>query len=115
VFYDGAKSPNCVVEIFCTTGGQTLLSCRAQWKKTFISTSNIIISQSVRSNVMKLFAHVLLVVYCKILRLKVQKSEKNSFELLELEMADLERFWRKSPLGPLGVNSNKSSLSFQSN
>jgi hypothetical protein len=29
--------------------------------------------------------------------------EKNSFGLLELEMADLERFWRKTPLGPLGV------------
>jgi hypothetical protein len=24
----------------------------------------------------------------------------------ELEMADLERFWRKTPLGPLGVNEN---------
>jgi hypothetical protein len=34
----------------------------------------------------------------------VQKSENISFELLELEMADLERFWRKTPLGPLGVN-----------
>jgi hypothetical protein len=31
--------------------------------------------------------------------------KKISFELLELEMADLERFWRKTPLGPLGVNS----------
>jgi hypothetical protein len=31
--------------------------------------------------------------------------KKNSFELLELEMADLERFWRKTPLGPLGVKS----------
>jgi hypothetical protein len=29
--------------------------------------------------------------------------KKKSFELLELEMADLERFWRKTPLGPLGV------------
>jgi hypothetical protein len=29
---------------------------------------------------------------------------RNSIELLELEMADLERFWRKTPLGPLGVN-----------
>jgi hypothetical protein len=28
--------------------------------------------------------------------------KKNSFGLLELEMADLERFWRKT-LGPLGV------------
>jgi hypothetical protein len=41
----------------------------------------------------------------------VQKSEKiNSFELLELEMADLERFWRKTPLGPLGVNEHKENL-----
>jgi hypothetical protein len=29
--------------------------------------------------------------------------KKNSFGLLELEMADLERFWRKTPLDPLGV------------
>jgi hypothetical protein len=36
--------------------------------------------------------------------LKVQKGEKFSFRLLELEMADLERFWRKTPLGSLGVN-----------
>jgi hypothetical protein len=35
--------------------------------------------------------------------LKVQKSEKISFGILELEMADLERFWRKTPLGSLGV------------
>jgi hypothetical protein len=31
------------------------------------------------------------------------KSEKFSFGLLELEMADLEHFLRKTPLGPLGV------------
>jgi hypothetical protein len=30
--------------------------------------------------------------------------KKKSFGLLELEMADLERFWRKTPLGPLGIN-----------
>jgi hypothetical protein len=37
-----------LVEIFCTTGGQSLLSMLwAQWKKTFLPTSNIIISQSV--------------------------------------------------------------------
>jgi hypothetical protein len=29
--------------------------------------------------------------------------KKNSFGLHELEMADLERFWRKTPFGPLGV------------
>jgi hypothetical protein len=32
--------------------------------------------------------------------------KKNSFGLLELEMADLECFWRKTPLGPLGVKFN---------
>jgi hypothetical protein len=35
--------------------------------------------------------------------------KKNSFGLLELEMADLECFWRKTPLGPLGVNSIENS------
>jgi hypothetical protein len=29
--------------------------------------------------------------------------KKKSFGLLKLEMADLERFWRKTPLGPLGI------------
>jgi hypothetical protein len=29
--------------------------------------------------------------------------KKNLFGLLEVEMADLERFWRKTPLDPLGV------------
>jgi hypothetical protein len=31
------------------------------------------------------------------------ESEKKFICLLELEMADLERFWRNTPLGPLGV------------
>jgi hypothetical protein len=35
-----------------------------------------------------------------------KRRKKISFGLLELEMADLERFWRKTPLGPLGVNIN---------
>jgi hypothetical protein len=30
--------------------------------------------------------------------------KKNAFGLIELEMVDLERFWRKTPLGPLGVS-----------
>jgi hypothetical protein len=33
-----------------------------QVKKTFLSTSNVIVSQCVRSTFLKLFAHVLLVV-----------------------------------------------------
>jgi hypothetical protein len=79
VHYDEEKPQNCVVEKFCTTGDQSLLSLpstveknfsfhfkhynltiravkvcypyRAQWKKKFLSTSNVIISQSMRSNV----------------------------------------------------------------
>jgi hypothetical protein len=34
----------------------------------------------------------------------VQKNEKNSFGLLVLEMADLERFLRKIPLVLYGLN-----------
>jgi hypothetical protein len=30
-----------------------------------------------------------------------------SFGLLELEMANLEHFWRKTPLGPLGVKNER--------
>jgi hypothetical protein len=33
--------------------------------------------------------------------------KKISFQLLELEMADLERFLKKTPLGPLGVKNNQ--------
>jgi hypothetical protein len=36
--------------------------------------------------------------------------KKNSFGLLELEMADLERFWRKTPLGPLGVKKHSEGI-----
>jgi hypothetical protein len=36
-----------------------------------------------------------------------KKVKKISFGLLELEMADLERFWRKTPLGSLVVNVKK--------
>jgi hypothetical protein len=33
--------------------------------------------------------------------------KKISFGFLKLEMVDLERFWRKTPLGPLGVKTSK--------
>jgi hypothetical protein len=35
VHYDGAKSQNCVVENFCTMGGQSLLSLRGTMEKNF--------------------------------------------------------------------------------
>jgi hypothetical protein len=58
---------------------------RAQGKKTFIV-------QSVRSTFAKLFAHVLLVVYRKILQLKMKNIYIFSFGLLELEMAVFNGF-----------------------
>jgi hypothetical protein len=35
VHYDGAKPQSCVVEIFCTTGGQSLLSLAGTMEKSF--------------------------------------------------------------------------------
>jgi hypothetical protein len=61
-------------------------------KKTFLSTSNVRILQSVWSTCLKLFAYVLLVVLGKILQLKVQKTIFFSFGLLKLEMANLRYF-----------------------
>jgi hypothetical protein len=62
VHYNNAEPQNCIVEKFCATGGQSQLSLLGIVEKTFLSTSNVIISQSVRSTFLKLFAHVLLVV-----------------------------------------------------
>jgi hypothetical protein len=52
----------------------------------------------------KLFGHVLVVVYGRILRLKVQKNEKKSVGLLELETAVLECFLEKTPLSLLVIS-----------
>jgi hypothetical protein len=99
VHYNGAKPQNCAVEIFCTTGGQSLLS----------------LSGTVEKNVSFHFKHYNLTIRavecretfctcspCSLVQGPTVKSEKkvkkNSFELPELEMADLKRFWRKTPL-----------------
>jgi hypothetical protein len=47
VHYDGAKPQSCVVQKVCTKGGQTLLSLPGTREKLILSTSNIIVSQSV--------------------------------------------------------------------
>jgi hypothetical protein len=97
VQYDGAKPQNCVVEIFCTTGGQSLLSLPGTVEKNFsfhFKCYNLTI-RAVKCR--KTFCT------CSLVQDLTVVSEKNSFGLLKLEMADLERFWRKTPLGPLGV------------
>jgi hypothetical protein len=104
VHYDGAKPQNCIVEKFCTTGGQSLLSLQGRVEKNFFFNFK-------RYN---LTIHVVKCrdTFCTCSPSSLEqdptvksakKWKKNSFGLLELEMADLERFWRKTPLGPLGV------------
>jgi hypothetical protein len=104
VQYDGAKPQNCIVEKFCTMGNQSLLSLLGTSKKKILSTSNIIISQFVQSTFLKLFAHVPLVVYGKILQLKFQFFKLFLFLLLELEMVDFSIFLRKMTFVLLGLN-----------
>jgi hypothetical protein len=113
VHYNGAKPQNDVVQKFCTKGGQSLLFL-AQWKKTFFSTSNVVISQSMRSIVAKLFAHVLLVVQGKILRSKVKKSEKNFICASWAKNGRFGAFLEKNSLGPLGVRACFHCSDFQS-
>jgi hypothetical protein len=55
------------------------------------------------SNFAKLFAHVPSSVGQYPTVESAKNVLKNSFGLLELEMADLERFFEKNTLSPLGV------------
>jgi hypothetical protein len=65
------------------------------WKKAVLPNSNVIISQSVQSAFLKLFVHVLPVVYGKILELKFQKKIFFLFGLPKLQITDLSIFLRK--------------------
>jgi hypothetical protein len=51
-----------LLKFFVPKAVKACCPCRAQGKQTFLSTSNVIISQFVRSTFLKLFAHVLLIV-----------------------------------------------------
>jgi hypothetical protein len=80
VHRDGGEHQVCIVQKSCTKGGQTLLFLPGTRKNKFLSTSIVIISH-----------------------MKVKIIKKNSFGLLELEMAILGFFEEKGH-GPLGVN-----------
>jgi hypothetical protein len=60
--YDGAKPQSSVVENFCTTGGQSLLSLPGIVEKYFSLNFKRYNPQSVRSTFAKRFGHVLVVV-----------------------------------------------------
>jgi hypothetical protein len=95
VHYDGAKAQSCIVQKFCTTGGQSLLSLLGTSKKnltinaidffeTFCTCSPNSLGQDPTVKI-PIFYFILL------------------FLLLELEMADLSIFLEKKNLHPLGV------------
>jgi hypothetical protein len=98
VHLHGAKPQNCVVQNFCTKGGQTLLSLLGTMEKNFSShfkRYNLIFCAV---NSCKTFST------CSSSSLRqdlLVKSAKNNlfflFGLLELEMADLECFLKKRP------------------
>jgi hypothetical protein len=107
VHYDGAKPQNCVVLKFCTTGGQSLLSLSGTMEKNFsfhFKHYNLII-HAVKCRETFCTCSTSSLVQDPMVK-SAKRRKKISFGLLELEMADLERFWRKTPLGPLGVNIN---------
>jgi len=76
-------------------------------EKLVLFTLNADILQSVRSKILKLFPHILILVRCKILWLDVQKI--NNFLILVLfaiEMVVLNVFLQKNGLEPLGVKTS---------
>jgi hypothetical protein len=99
VHYDGAKPQNCIVEKFCTTGGQSLLSLPGIVEKNFsfhFKRYNLTI-RAVKCHKKICICSPSSLVQDPTIE-SAKKWKKNSFGLLELEMADLERFWRKHPL-----------------
>jgi hypothetical protein len=105
VHYDGAKPQSCVVENFCTTGGQSLLSLPGTVEKNF---SSLFKRYNLTIRVVN-FCETFWTCSCSSLgqdlMVKCEKKWKNSVELLELETAILECFLEKTPLSPLGVKS----------
>jgi hypothetical protein len=57
VHYNDTKPQNCIMKNFVPRAVKVCCPFRAQWKKTFLSTLYVIISQSVQSTFTKLFAH----------------------------------------------------------
>jgi hypothetical protein len=103
VHWDGAKSQNLVVQKFCTKGSQTFLSLPGMRDKTFLSTSNVIFSQLVQPTSAKKIAHVLLVVFGKILLVKSTKKWKKFTCTSWARNGKFGVFFEKNGLGPSGV------------
>jgi hypothetical protein len=114
VQYNGAKPQNYIVEKFCTTGGQSLLSLQGTSKKNF--TFNF------KRNYLTIHAINFFETFCTCSSSSlgqdpiVEIPKKNyffSFLLLELEMADLSIFLEKNDLRPLRVKCMFMDLRFE--
>jgi hypothetical protein len=74
-------------------------------KKAFFFTSNAIILQSMWSTFLKLYPHIILIVWSKILWLNLElKINKNQFIQFALEVAVLKCYFLNNSEGILGVN-----------
>jgi hypothetical protein len=97
VHYDGAMPQNCTFEKICTTGGQSLLS--------LLSTVEILFFLNFKRYNLTIHLVKCCETFCTCSPSSLvqdptveseKKWKKNSFGLLELEMADLERFLEKN-------------------
>jgi hypothetical protein len=95
VYYDGAKPQNCIVEKFCTTGGQSLLSLPGTVGKNFsfhFKRYNLTIRAA---NFFESFCTCSSNSLVQNPTVKIPKIDFFPFLLTELEMADLSIFLRK--------------------
>jgi hypothetical protein len=96
VHYDGAKLQNCIVEIFCTTGGQSLLSLLGTLEKNFSFHFN---RYNLTIHVVNFFETHCTCSPSSLVQDPTVKIPKIDlfflFLLTELEMADLSMFLRK--------------------
>jgi hypothetical protein len=95
---NGAKAQSCIVQKICTTGSQSLLSLPGTLEKNF--------SLNFKRYNLTIRAVKCRETFCTCSPSSLVQDptvEKISFGLLELEMADLEHFLRKTPLVLLGL------------
>jgi hypothetical protein len=104
VHYDGARPQNCVVESFCTKGGQCLLSLSGTRKKNFSFYFKCYNLTICAVNFFETFCTCSLSSLGQDITIKIAiLNFFSSFGLLELEMADLSLFLEKNDLRPLGI------------
>jgi hypothetical protein len=95
VHYDGEKAQSCIVQKFCTTGGQSLLSLLGTVEK---KVSFHFKRYNLTKNTVNFFETFCICFPSSLVQdptVKIPKIEKIPFLLTELEMADLSIFLRK--------------------